>query len=329
MRKKLTLLVLLSASLLPQLVSADAKEDTEKKISQLQSQIVAKKEEQKALETKLKDNAQKRDSVVITIDEMTNASKVLDKENNELKTQREKLSKKIQKLEKKQAKNTTHTLNVQLASRTNELNNLQDTKPNGLDTAKAVLKTLDDESSKTQTAITEIQKATENLLSEKKQAESDLEKLKQKAQNDLNAQKATEKTTTSFLDAEDQALYNKVKDLADSSTVGLTPHVAEMKKFLGAKFGITSFSLYRPGDGGEHGKGLAIDLMVTGAKGDEIADYLVQNYSNLKIDYIIWEQKFYSPYNSIYGAGGTWGLMPDRGSITENHYDHVHISFKQ
>lgn len=138
-----------------------------------------------------------------------------------------------------------------------------------------------------------------------------------------------------FKDAADQALWNKVANnyRTDRSVAGLQPRVAMLKQFLGAKFGINSFSLYRPGDfdgtGHGHGNGLAIDLMVpVGAPiGDQIAQYLADNYHDLGIYYIIWEQKYYMHLNNIYGPAYRWNMMPDRGSITQNHYDHVHISF--
>ncbi|MDS5742304.1 peptidoglycan-binding protein LysM, partial [Streptococcus pneumoniae] len=44
------------------------------------------------------------------------------------------------------------------------------------------------------------------------------------------------------------------------------------------------------------------------------------------ISYIIWKQRFYAPFDSKYGPANTWNPMPDRGSVTENHYDHVHVS---
>jgi hypothetical protein len=33
------------------------------------------------------------------------------------------------------------------------------------------------------------------------------------------------------------------------------------------------------------------------------------------------------PQNNIYGPENTWNLMPNRGGVTANHYDHVHVSF--
>ncbi|HEL9628139.1 TPA: LysM peptidoglycan-binding domain-containing protein [Streptococcus suis] len=111
--------------------------------------------------------------------------------------------------------------------------------------------------------------------------------------------------------------------------VGLQPQVAAFRAEVANAFGITSFSGYRPGDSGDHGKGLAIDFMVpeSSALGDQVADYAVANLASKNINYIIWKQRFYAPYDSIYGPAYTWNLMPDRGSVTENHYDHVHVSF--
>ncbi|MGQ7533499.1 LysM peptidoglycan-binding domain-containing protein [Streptococcus suis] len=111
--------------------------------------------------------------------------------------------------------------------------------------------------------------------------------------------------------------------------VGLQPQVAAFRAEVANAFGITSFSGYRPGDSGDHGKGLAIDFMVpqSSALGDQVAAYAVVNLASKNINYIIWKQRFYAPYDSIYGPAYTWNLMPDRGSVTENHYDHVHVSF--
>ncbi|HEM3213679.1 TPA: LysM peptidoglycan-binding domain-containing protein [Streptococcus suis 12814] len=111
--------------------------------------------------------------------------------------------------------------------------------------------------------------------------------------------------------------------------VGLQPQVAAFRAEVANAFGITSFSGYRPGDSGDHGKGLAIDFMVpeSSSLGDQVAAYAVANLASKNINYIIWKQRFYAPYDSIYGPAYTWNLMPDRGSITENHYDHVHVSF--
>ena len=116
--------------------------------------------------------------------------------------------------------------------------------------------------------------------------------------------------------------------VAKSENAGLQPQTAAFKEEIANLFGITSFSVYRPGDSGDHGKGLAIDFMVpvSSALGDQIAEYAVKNMASRGINYIIWKQRFYAPYDSKYGPAYTWNPMPDRGSVTENHYDHVHVS---
>ena len=116
--------------------------------------------------------------------------------------------------------------------------------------------------------------------------------------------------------------------VAKSENAGLQSQTAAFKEEVANLFGITSFSGYRPGDSGDHGKGLAIDFMVpvSSALGDQIAEYAVKNMASRGINYIIWKQRFYAPYDSKYGPAYTWNPMPDRGSVTENHYDHVHVS---
>ncbi len=116
--------------------------------------------------------------------------------------------------------------------------------------------------------------------------------------------------------------------VAKSENAGLQPQTAAFKEEIANLFGITSFSGYRPGDSGDHGKGLAIDFMVPESSelGDKIAEYAIQNMASRGISYIIWKQRFYAPFDSKYGPANTWNPMPDRGSVTENHYDHVHFS---
>lgn len=116
--------------------------------------------------------------------------------------------------------------------------------------------------------------------------------------------------------------------VAKSENAGLQPQTAAFKEEIANLFGITSFSGYRPGDSGDHGKGLAIDFMVPERSelGDRIAEYAIQNMASRGISYIIWKQRFYAPFDSKYGPANTWNPMPDRGSVTENHYDHVHVS---
>ena len=124
-------------------------------------------------------------------------------------------------------------------------------------------------------------------------------------------------------------------ELADPAMKGLTPHTKKMKVALAKKFGITSFSLFREGDddgtGHGHNTGMAVDFMVysDSAKGDQLAEYLTKHMDELGIYYIIWKQRFYMSQQNIYGPANTWNIMPNRGGVTANHYDHVHVSFKK
>ena len=122
-------------------------------------------------------------------------------------------------------------------------------------------------------------------------------------------------------------------ELDDPAMNGLTDHAKKMKVALAKKFGITSFSMFRAGDddgtGHGHNTGMSVDFMVPvgSAQGDQLAEYLTKNMNELGVYYIIWKQRFYMPQFNIYGPANTWNLMPDRGGVTANHYDHVHVSF--
>lgn len=122
-------------------------------------------------------------------------------------------------------------------------------------------------------------------------------------------------------------------ELADPAMKGLTDHAKKMKVALAKKFEITSFSMFKAGDddgtGHGHNTGMSVDFMVPvgSAKGDELAEYITKNMKELGIYYVIWKQSFYMPQYNIYGPANTWNLIPNRGGVTANHYDHVHVSF--
>ena len=158
------------------------------------------------------------------------------------------------------------------------------------------------------------------------------EELKEASSNEATTAVSTyqpeEKKTTSATYAAPAAPDYAGLAVAKSENAGLQPQTAAFKEEIANLFGITSFSGYRPGDSGDHGKGLAIDFMVPESSelGDKIAEYAIQNMASRGISYIIWKQRFYAPFDSKYGPANTWNPMPDRGSVTENHYDHVHVS---
>lgn len=109
----------------------------------------------------------------------------------------------------------------------------------------------------------------------------------------------------------------------------LQPQAEAFRQEIAAKFGITNIGGYREGDPDDHGKGLAVDVMVPTSSqlGDQVAQYAIDNMDREGISYVIWKQQFYMPVDNIYGPANTWNQMPDRGGDTANHYDHVHISF--
>lgn len=74
---------------------------------------------------------------------------------------------------------------------------------------------------------------------------------------------------------------------------------------------------------GEHADGKAIDIMTTNvALGYEIAAFLQAHAAELDLFDVIYRQHIWTPVR----AGEGWRLMPDRGSITANHFDHVHVA---
>lgn len=102
---------------------------------------------------------------------------------------------------------------------------------------------------------------------------------------------------------------------------GVQPHVAQAGHEIQDIFGVPYVGGYRAGDPQDHGKGLALDFMVyeDAALGDGISNHILANWEHYNVSYIIWKQRI------NFGSG--WQPMEDRGSITQNHFDHVHVSF--
>jgi hypothetical protein len=103
---------------------------------------------------------------------------------------------------------------------------------------------------------------------------------------------------------------------------GIVSQAVALHRAVCAQFPqITEYGGYR-GDG-EHSDGHAIDIMVYSdfGTGQAVADWLRANAGTLRIDDIIWAQNIWTTQRS----GEGWRSMPDRGSATANHYDHVHV----
>jgi len=117
----------------------------------------------------------------------------------------------------------------------------------------------------------------------------------------------------------------------------ITPRMRTVRDLVKQQFAPRyAIGCYRPNGGiaggGEHPLGRACDFMLsTGgripaageqARGDAIAAWAQTNAARLGIRYIIWKQRIWQVRLPTKG----WDPMTDRGSHTENHLDHVHIS---
>ncbi|AQZ69190.1 Group B streptococcal surface immunogenic protein [[Actinomadura] parvosata subsp. kistnae] len=129
-----------------------------------------------------------------------------------------------------------------------------------------------------------------------------------------------------------QKLLQKYGFQQPGGAEGLTPRMINVRAEIMANFPMKyGVGCLRPGDPGEHGKGRACDFMMSSggrmatgsdaANGDALAAWLIKNGPRLGVMYIIWKQRYYD-----IRSGGGWDPMSDRGGVTANHYDHVHVS---
>lgn len=103
-------------------------------------------------------------------------------------------------------------------------------------------------------------------------------------------------------------------------------HVQGAAEEIGALFDIrTIIGVAARVNESDHPIGLALDFMVPldSAKGDHLADYAIANANRLGVKYVIWKQRIWKADSSTQG----WQPMENRGSVTQNHRDHVHVSF--
>ncbi|MEV4259324.1 hypothetical protein AB0J52_39715 [Spirillospora sp. NPDC049652] len=122
------------------------------------------------------------------------------------------------------------------------------------------------------------------------------------------------------------------RSLITGNTV--TPTMRDVVLEIDRMFGpFPTIGCYRGGaDAQDHADGRACDFMESGGgampsasaqrHGDQVAAYAVANASRLGVSYVIWKQHIWN----IARASEGWRPMADRGGITANHYDHVHIS---
>ncbi|WP_308250231.1 coiled-coil domain-containing protein [Sphaerisporangium fuscum] len=114
---------------------------------------------------------------------------------------------------------------------------------------------------------------------------------------------------------------------ADNITPRMRLMRAEVKQHFPLRFPV---GCYRPENSGEHPLGRACDFMLSSggsmpsagqvALGEQLAAWAIKNGRKLGVKYVIYRQRIYN-----LGFPG-WRGMEDRGGITANHFDHVHIS---
>jgi hypothetical protein len=89
---------------------------------------------------------------------------------------------------------------------------------------------------------------------------------------------------------------------------------------------VNSYGGWRAGGLPFHKNGRAVDIMLTpgaeSALGHRIANYLIKHASDFNVDHIIFEQQIWTP------STPHWRHMADRGSITANHFNHVHVAIR-
>ncbi|WP_133059064.1 MULTISPECIES: hypothetical protein [unclassified Nocardioides] len=101
----------------------------------------------------------------------------------------------------------------------------------------------------------------------------------------------------------------------------VSPNIQAIHQSVCANFPeIVTYGTLRPD--GEHAQGIAMDIMVAGDRGWQVAEFLREYSSEFGVNYLIHAQRIWSVGRSAEG----WRAMEDRGSVTANHYDHVHVT---
>lgn len=102
---------------------------------------------------------------------------------------------------------------------------------------------------------------------------------------------------------------------------GVSSNIAAVHDAVCAVFPeITTYGTLR--SDGEHAQGIAVDIMVSGSRGWEVAEFVRANFEELGVSYVIHARNIWSVQRAAEG----WRGMEDRGSTTANHFDHVHVT---
>lgn len=127
---------------------------------------------------------------------------------------------------------------------------------------------------------------------------------------------------------DDAAAPNEPDRVVEIEGPAVLPHVQRFANALCSDTTACAISTY---EGHQPVASRALDIRVSdvygerptddNALGDEVADYALAGMAEHGITYVIWMQRI--------NLGDGWKPMEDRGSITQNHYDHVHVSFEE
>lgn len=129
--------------------------------------------------------------------------------------------------------------------------------------------------------------------------------------------------TAGYLSTEEPTTATLGGECTNGTSVasGVSPNIVAVHAAVCASFPeITTYGTFR--SDGEHGQGIAVDIMVSGERGWEIAEFVRENYEAFGVSYLIYSQQIWS----VERGGEGWRGMEDRGSTTANHLDHVHVT---
>jgi hypothetical protein len=128
--------------------------------------------------------------------------------------------------------------------------------------------------------------------------------------------------TAGYLDDEKPVAFGGACTNGTSVSGGVSASIVKVHQAVCAAFpSITVYGTLR-GGGGDHGIGKAVDIMVSGEMGWQVAELVREHYAELGVSYVIYSQHIWS----VERGGEGWRAMASRGSTTANHYDHVHVS---
>ncbi|WP_051218513.1 hypothetical protein [Nocardioides insulae] len=127
--------------------------------------------------------------------------------------------------------------------------------------------------------------------------------------------------TSGYFDDEEPTALGGECTNGTSVPAGVDPSIELVHQAVCANWPeVSTYGTFR--SDGEHGEGRAVDIMISGQTGWDIAEFLRANYADLGIEYLIYSQQIWS----VERSGEGWRGMSDRGSTTANHYDHVHVT---